>query len=668
MQEVLREVFHNFYSVILQNLYTSTFMKSYSMITKLVKKQIDLLETALEGGLPDDMIYELYRSAAKVHWNLRIHEKAIFGMLEYLREELLRVSDRLPERASKRINEVIDNMKEANAEAYIIGILEDALTILGRDEELLNEHVLWLEAFYKALKDNEKPPVFDPQECLLGKWFKSLTFEVMSHMDQELKLKILATHKEIHEAARLAYALYYKGEKEQTLPLVRELTENSFLLNSFLKELFLRWETSKHYLFFSFLKKQFLKQGLLIITFNKALIQLKGAGLGIGKLKEEFLEDLKKQFWLHEAISFMQEKHTLYFIVDTSKFSHEKIINYLERKAEKVLEKYKEFIELPVIIAGIIQPEKLKDLSIQELQLLIEILEGYLAKTEHESVLVVEDLTPKLPQFLKQVRHQIKIKNLLQEALKEKSFELYFQPIYLITGDEPVGWYECLARLKDEKGRIIPAMEFIPILNQTGWHEAFDEALISSVIKRLKDIRKFASRIFVNLHPRSLSSKEIAKLIEKLSVESEKVGLRVVLELTEYEELMRFELAERLKPGLIELAIDDFGSGYANFELVGKLAERKVISFVKIDGSLVKNALTSSAIRSVVEAIVILAVDLNLHLIFEHIESQEMVDMIKEMLERIKSRAAHRLERIGFFGQGYHYAKPVSINELLMVV
>ncbi len=642
----------------------STFMKSYSMISRLIKRQTDLLETALSGGLPEDMLYELYRAAAKVHWNLRIHEKALFEMLDFLREELFRVRDRLPEEARERINEVIKSMKQANAEAYIMGLLEDALTILGRGEDLLNEHVLWLEAFYLALKEEQPPPAFDPRECRLGCWLASLSFEVMSHKDPELRMKILSTHKELHEAARLAYDLYQKDEKDQALPLIRMVIENSFLLNSFLKELFLRWETSRRAIFLSFVKKRFLDSGLLILTFNRALTQLERTGLSADRLREEILEEVRKRFWFEEGVCLVEERESLYFVVDTTRFSYRRILRFLEEKAAEVNERYRDLLKTPVIAAGLVHPEKLKGLSLAEIGLLIQILEEYLADMEHEGPFVAEDLTPKLGDFLTKVRRQLEVTELLREAIKHGRFEIYCQPIYLLEGG-PVGWYECLARLRDREGRVIPAGEFIPIVNREGWHEAFDEALILSLQEHLEEIRRFASRIFVNLHPRSLRSKEIAKLIAELARKAEELDLEIVLELTEYEELMRVELAERIKPGKVKLAIDDFGSGYANFELVGKLAERNIISYVKIDGSLVKNALHSATMRSVLESVVILALDLKLGVIFEYIENEEIVKMLREIPSRIKNKAFQEIDQVEFFGQGYHFSHPRPLEEWL---
>jgi diguanylate cyclase (GGDEF)-like protein/PAS domain S-box-containing protein len=88
----------------------------------------------------------------------------------------------------------------------------------------------------------------------------------------------------------------------------------------------------------------------------------------------------------------------------------------------------------------------------------------------------------------------------LQTALNKNAFELHYQPIVNLHG-EAAEYFEVLARLKDEDGRIIPAGEFMSAAVSTGLAPAIDMWITQRAIEALKELHGENRRatFFVNL-------------------------------------------------------------------------------------------------------------------------------------------------------------------------
>ena len=97
----------------------------------------------------------------------------------------------------------------------------------------------------------------------------------------------------------------------------------------------------------------------------------------------------------------------------------------------------------------------------------------------------------------------------------------------------------------------------------------------------------------------------------------------------------------------IKLAIDDFGTGYSSLAYL----KRFKVDKLKIDQSFVKDLLVNDEDRAIVQAVIQLAKTLNIMTIAEGVENEAL---------------ANELTRMGCDqAQGYHYAKPLPIDELM---
>jgi EAL domain-containing protein (putative c-di-GMP-specific phosphodiesterase class I) len=93
-----------------------------------------------------------------------------------------------------------------------------------------------------------------------------------------------------------------------------------------------------------------------------------------------------------------------------------------------------------------------------------------------------------------------------------------------------------------------------------------------------------------------------------------------------------------------KIAIDDFGSGYSNFEQLLKLD----IDYLKIDASLIKDIDTNRDSEIMTKSIISFAKEMGLKTIAEFVSTQSIFDKVK---------------LLGVdYAQGYHIGKPSNLQ------
>jgi EAL domain-containing protein (putative c-di-GMP-specific phosphodiesterase class I) len=105
----------------------------------------------------------------------------------------------------------------------------------------------------------------------------------------------------------------------------------------------------------------------------------------------------------------------------------------------------------------------------------------------------------------------------------------------------------------------------------------------------------------------------------------------VVLEITEAEKIDDYKIVDafikNVKKYGTKIAIDDFGSGYANFEHIISLEA----DFIKIDGSLIKNIDTDKNSRYIAESIIDFSKKIGAKTIAEFIHKKEIYDIVRQI-------------------------------------
>lgn len=179
-------------------------------------------------------------------------------------------------------------------------------------------------------------------------------------------------------------------------------------------------------------------------------------------------------------------------------------------------------------------------------------------------------------------------------------------------------------RLNDS-GKIVSPFFFLDIAKKSGQYLQLTKRMIDSSFEYFKD-KDF--EFSINFTFEDISNEEVSNyVIEK--IKELNIGNRVVFEIVESEEIDDFNLINGFFCTIRELgckiAIDDFGSGYSNFEYLIKLDA----DYIKIDGSLIKDVLVSKGNENIITMIINFAKDQGFKTIAEFVSSKEILEKVK---------------------------------------
>ncbi|MCO5101598.1 MAG: EAL domain-containing protein [Burkholderiaceae bacterium] len=229
--------------------------------------------------------------------------------------------------------------------------------------------------------------------------------------------------------------------------------------------------------------------------------------------------------------------------------------------------------------------------------------------------------------------HQGKIEH-IREAIRDKRFELHAQPI--VDPEAPAGMvsYEVLIRLRDRDGALIRPPEFLSLAVQAQMTPAMDRGVIRYIFSWLAERPEALARTWkcsINLSGLTMSDGTIAGYIREQRAEFGIPPEKIVFEITESEAIRNPAAASRLVDDLkaegFGIALDDFGTGLATFEYL----KRFPLDYLKIDGSFIRNLVTSAIDEEIVLSTVRVAQRLNIRTIAEHVHNQDILDRLTEL-------------------------------------
>ena len=227
----------------------------------------------------------------------------------------------------------------------------------------------------------------------------------------------------------------------------------------------------------------------------------------------------------------------------------------------------------------------------------------------------------------------------LKEALEDNRIVPFFQPI--VDDNKKVCKYEALVRMIDGKEVISPFF-FLNIAKRSRFYFDITKIMLTKSLEKIKQQNVVIS---INITTLDMENVEIRKfIIDKLSNFEYTSNLH--FEIVESEDIRdskeAIEFIKTLKKLGCSILIDDFGSGYANFDYLLSLGA----DAVKIDGTLIKNILNDENSQIVVKTIVNFAKEVNMQVIAEFVEDDKIFEYLKT-------------QGIDCY-QGYFYSPPKS--------
>ena len=207
-------------------------------------------------------------------------------------------------------------------------------------------------------------------------------------------------------------------------------------------------------------------------------------------------------------------------------------------------------------------------------------------------------------------RYQGRAEQMIRGALANRGVCCYLQPIVDIVAGTARG-FEALMRLEDPAEGLINPGAFVEVAERTGLIAPLWEMLMEQALPVLKDpgMRERFGETFlisVNLSPRQLMDSRLLELMLAACARHGVAQSRLQVEVTESavlsDPVRASRMLERMRAAGIQVAMDDFGSGYSSLAQLTSLP----LDTVKIDRSLVLDVSTLPRKQHVLAAVVAL--------------------------------------------------------------
>jgi len=256
-----------------------------------------------------------------------------------------------------------------------------------------------------------------------------------------------------------------------------------------------------------------------------------------------------------------------------------------------------------------------------------------------------------LPQMNERALVRMAMEADLRGAMERQQFHIYYQPkVHLASGR--LSGFEALLRWQHPQRGLVPAAEFINILEDTGMIVAVGEWVVRHVCEQLMTWQRDGLHtlpVAINLSARQFQVKNFDTVLSSILRETGVDPRLLEFELTESMLMSDFEFAililNKLKSTGVRVSIDDFGTGYSSLAYL----KRFPLDALKIDRAFMRDVTTDANDATIALAIINLAHSLDLRVIAEGVENQAQRDFLL-------SNGCDEM-------QGYWVAPPLAVAE-----
>ncbi len=233
---------------------------------------------------------------------------------------------------------------------------------------------------------------------------------------------------------------------------------------------------------------------------------------------------------------------------------------------------------------------------------------------------------------------------MVRDAVEHREALLAYQPIVHADGAQTPAFHEGLIRILDSTGRIIPANQFMDVVENTELGRDLDTLTLSMGCYALRKVPSL--RLSLNMSARSIGYTPWTTELDRWLKRDESIGPRLILEITERSAMTVPELVvsfmDRMQTRGIAFALDDFGAGFTALRYFKDF----FFDIMKIDGEFIQGIAKDQDNLALVKAILGIGKQFDMMCVAEKVE--EAAD-------------ARILADIGVDAmQGYYFGAPVT--------
>ena len=255
--------------------------------------------------------------------------------------------------------------------------------------------------------------------------------------------------------------------------------------------------------------------------------------------------------------------------------------------------------------------------------------------------------------------NQLDIRNnidqIIDRALEDDSFQIYYQPIYSTKQDRYIS-AEALLRLIDPQHGFISPEILINAAEKNGAIHRIGELVFEKVCQFIASDEFDGlglDYIEVNLSVAQLMNADLPdrllSIMGRYGVSPDKLNLEITESVTAYEQKVMLENFEKLTEAGLSFSLDDYGTGYSNIKRVVQLP----LKITKLDKSFVDEK-NNPKMWIIIKNTVKMLKEMNMEVVVEGIETQEALDDFSRL-------------QCDFI-QGYFFSKPIPRNEFVAFI
>ena len=245
------------------------------------------------------------------------------------------------------------------------------------------------------------------------------------------------------------------------------------------------------------------------------------------------------------------------------------------------------------------------------------------------------------PERMQENRQMLDLGERVKHAFKHDGLRLAFQPV-IDSQSGGIPFYEALVRMFGVDGQMIPAAEFVPVIEQMGLAFELDRHVLDLAVRELENAPDLC--LAVNVSGLTAAQADWPEHVRRILGNRRPVAERLIIEITETAAIVDVSETRRFVDTLRELggrvALDDFGAGFTSIRHLRSLA----LSIMKIDRDLLHDLSKNAEQQHLVRMLIEIGRGLGLKSVAEGVETAEVAEWLKNA----------KVDMM----QGYYFGKP----------
>ena len=217
---------------------------------------------------------------------------------------------------------------------------------------------------------------------------------------------------------------------------------------------------------------------------------------------------------------------------------------------------------------------------------------------------------------------------MVRAAIKSRNVMLAYQPIVHSKNPTRPAYYEGLIRVLDAKRRIIPASDFIGVIETMETGRILDCLSLELGLQALAE--EPSLRLAINMSARSIGYPRWMETLSRGLALDKTVAERLILEVTESSAMLMPDIVNVFMGDLhrrgISFALDDFGAGFTAFRFFRDFQ----FDIVKIDGQFIRDIHKDADNQVLTAALIAIAHQFDMFTVAECVEKKEELAYLQE--------------------------------------